>query len=150
MTTTMTSKKIILTGLDAINYARVAEVRLRKHADPIEGARGDTVESGLTINQALAVARIDASLIWCEVTDADAACARNLARQDVADDVDDSYARTGDAQDAIRHWYEGGDPDLCEAIDRSGIEAIGIVYAQVRAEMAAADDRRRSIAESRR
>ncbi len=137
-----TSKRIILTGHDAITYARGAELRLGKHADPAEGPRAQTLEDGLTIDEARAVARVDPSLIWCAVLDTDALIARNLARSDVSGDVDDSYAHTGDSQDTIQRWYDsaaaGGDVALCDEIGRSGIQAIGIVYARVRSEMSEA------------
>ena len=61
---------------------------------------------------------------------------RSLARQDQAGDVDDSFARTGDALDTIRRWRqsarEGGDVALVETIDALGEDRAAEIYAQAR------------------
>lgn len=49
-----------ITGLDAINYATATGATLRKHADPIDGARE------VSVDEAREIAREDASLIYCE------------------------------------------------------------------------------------
>ncbi len=57
---------------------------------------------------------------------------RALAHQDQAGEVDDSYARTGDAEDTIQRWYDSarsaGDYRLVEIIDRIGIAAAARIY----------------------
>lgn len=55
----MTSTEITATGTDAIELARTQGAGLNKYADPTEGAR-----SGLTIEEAEAVAAEDPALIW--------------------------------------------------------------------------------------
>ncbi len=60
----MTTK---LTGFEAIEYAEARSLRLNKYNDPTEAARED-----LTPDEARAVAREDARLIWIE-TDVTAA-----------------------------------------------------------------------------
>lgn len=88
MTTTTT-----LTGRDAIRYAEAHDLTVRKHADPIEGAR-----EGLTVSEAEEVAREDASLIWIEVE---------------APDLIATEAR--DCADCA--WPEGTDDDRRESAD---------------------------------
>lgn len=70
------------------------------------------------------------------VTPEDAKAIRALARQDQAGEVDDSYARTGDAEDTIQRWREagrsGGDRDLADLIDRVGVRAAARVYEAAR------------------
>jgi len=67
---------------------------------------------------------------------ADLAGIRELARQDQAGEVDDSYARTGDAMDTIRRWRAAGrsanDRDLVELIDRVGVRAAAQIYQAAR------------------
>jgi len=59
-----------------------------------------------------------------------------LARQDRAGETDDSYARTGDALDAIERWYasaaQGGDSDLVAALDEMGLAVAARMYAEAR------------------
>jgi hypothetical protein len=66
----------------------------------------------------------------------------SLAQQDMCDDVDDSYARTNDAEDTIRRWYDSaaqaGDTDLCEAVDEVGLDVAAALYAEERARIEAA------------
>ena len=61
---------------------------------------------------------------------------RDLASQDQGDDVDDSYARTGDAVDTIQRWRasagQAGDRDLCELIEAAGVEECARIYESVR------------------
>lgn len=61
---------------------------------------------------------------------------RDLARQDQAGEVDDSYARTGDAEDTIRRWYDAGrsagDRDLVDLIDRVGVRDAARIYEAAR------------------
>lgn len=127
----MTTNPTTLTGLSAIEYAEATGGTLRKHADPTEGAR-----EGLNPSEARDVAAQDPSLIFCEITDADAHAIRNLAWQDRSGEVDDSYARTGDAEDTIRRWYDAGgsgcDRDLVELIDRVGVREAALVYEAAR------------------
>ena len=63
---------------------------------------------------------------------------RSLARQDAGGEADDSYARTGDAEDTIRRWRasgaKAGDLDLVEIIDELGIRKAARIYAQARSE----------------
>jgi hypothetical protein len=56
--------KLFLTGHDAIACAAASGLTLAKYADPIEGAR-----TGLTVAEAKAVAKVDASLIHMEEKD---------------------------------------------------------------------------------
>jgi hypothetical protein len=64
----------------------------------------------------------------------------HLAYQDVADDVDDSYARTGDAVDAIRRWRDSaadaGDDELIDGIETLGIPRAAGAYDQERVRIA--------------
>jgi hypothetical protein len=62
-----------LTGFDAIEYAEVEGLTLNKVADPIEEAR-----TGLTIDEAEAIAVHDPDLIWLEVSEADYGELRNV------------------------------------------------------------------------
>lgn len=57
-----------LTGSAAITYAERHDLTLSKYTDPTEEAR-----DGLSVEEARAIAREDASLIWLEVSDATAA-----------------------------------------------------------------------------
>src|SRR5690606_18243279 len=72
-----------------------------------------------------------------EITDEDRAAIKSLAKQDQSGEVDDSYARTGDAEDAIQRWYdsaaEAGDSDLCEIVDRIGLDEAAKLYEAARA-----------------
>jgi hypothetical protein len=129
-----TNKTTMLTGIIAIEYAESIDGTLRKHADPIESARDD-----LNPSEARDIAAQDASLIWCEISDADVRAIHELARQDLAGEVDDSYARTRDAEDTIRRWHDAGaangDDDLVELIDRVGLRAAARVYSAARPEV---------------
>lgn len=49
-----------ITGLDAIRYATATGATLRKHADPVDGARE------VSTDEAREIAREDAGLIYCE------------------------------------------------------------------------------------
>lgn len=61
---------------------------------------------------------------------------RDLAKQDTAGNVDDSFARTGDALDTIRRWRqaarEGGDVALVKTIDALGEDRAAEIYARAR------------------
>ena len=61
---------------------------------------------------------------------------RSLARQDVAGGVDDSFARTGNAEDTIRRWQrsasEAGDQKLVDIIKHLGVPRAAAVYRQAR------------------
>lgn len=61
---------------------------------------------------------------------------RSLAKQDTAGEVDDSYARTGDAQDTIERWYgaarQAGDAGVIEAIDVLGMTEAARLYEAAR------------------
>jgi hypothetical protein len=59
--TTMNTQTII-TGYNAIEYAEKNGVTLSKYDDPIEGAR-----EGLTIEEAISIAREDPGLIYIEI-----------------------------------------------------------------------------------
>lgn len=63
----------------------------------------------------------------------------SLASQDRSGEVDDSYGRTGDAEDTIRRWYnaarQAGDDDLVRTIDRIGVREAGRLYETARREM---------------
>lgn len=69
-------------------------------------------------------------------TPKDVRAIRGLARQDHSGESDDSYARTGDAEDTIRRWYaaggSAGDRDLIDLIDRVGVREAARVYAAAR------------------
>jgi hypothetical protein len=60
----------------------------------------------------------------------------SLAEQDMSGEVDDSYARTGDAADTIRRWYasarSAGDTGLIETVDRMGVMAAAQAYEAAR------------------
>ncbi len=60
----------------------------------------------------------------------------SLAEQDRADEVDDSYARTGDAQDTIRRWHasarSAGDHALVDTINRMGLSKAAAAYEAAR------------------
>lgn len=62
---------------------------------------------------------------------------RSLAQQDMAGEVDDSFARTGDAEDTIEHWRaaarQANDTDLIALIDRLGVPVAASIYAAARA-----------------
>ncbi len=64
---------------------------------------------------------------------------RSLARQDRQDNVDDSYARTHDAEDTIERWRsaagEAGDRECVQAIDRLGVSRAATVYAEARTDV---------------
>jgi hypothetical protein len=66
----------------------------------------------------------------------DLAAIRELARQDVSGETDDSYARTGDATDAINRWCASaataGDSDLTELVERLGVEEAAKMYEAAR------------------
>lgn len=51
-----------LTGYAAISFATEHSLDLNKFADPTEGAR-----SGLSLEEALEIAEIDAELIWVSI-----------------------------------------------------------------------------------
>ena len=67
---------------------------------------------------------------------ADIRAITSLAEQDTSGEVDDSYARTGDAEDTIRRWRSSarsaGDTDLVETIDRMGISSAARAYEAAR------------------
>jgi hypothetical protein len=67
---------------------------------------------------------------------ADIRAVASLVEQDMSGDVDDSYARTGDAEDTIQRWYASaraaGDTDLVETIDRMGVAAAAEAYEAAR------------------
>lgn len=127
----MTTTNTKLTGLTAIEYAEAVSGTLCKYADPVDGAR-----AGLNPSEARDIAAQDASLIWCEVSAADISAIRDLARQDQSGEVDDGYARTGDAEDTIRRWYDAGrsagDRDLIDLIDRIGVQGAARTYEAAR------------------
>lgn len=60
----------------------------------------------------------------------------SLAEQDMSGEVDDSYARTGNAKDTIRRWHgaarSAGDADLVETINRMGVAAAAEAYEAAR------------------
>lgn len=72
-------------------------------------------------------------------TDSQIRALRSLARQDQAGNVDDSYARTGDALDTIRRWYraasEAGDRGLVDLIDEVGEHTAAAHYRAARHEI---------------
>lgn len=51
-----------LTGHDALAHAARTGAQLHKHADPVDGARA------VTLDEARAIAREDAGLIYCTIT----------------------------------------------------------------------------------
>lgn len=65
----------------------------------------------------------------------------SLAQQDQSGEVDDSYARTGDAADTIQRWYdsaaEAGDLDLVEMVNRIGLVAAARLYEKARLRLSA-------------
>lgn len=67
---------------------------------------------------------------------ADIRAINSLAEQDCSDDVDDSYARTGDAEDTIERWYasarQSGDRDLIDLVDRLGVSEAARIYEAAR------------------
>lgn len=71
-----------------------------------------------------------------KISKSDRAAIRDLATQDTSGEVDDSYARTGDALDTIRRWRssssDAGDRELVEIIDRIGEDAAAEIYAAAR------------------
>ena len=58
----------IITGHDAIAHAARTGAPLHKHADPVDGARG------ITLDEAREIAREDAGLVWCEAPNDHAQC----------------------------------------------------------------------------
>lgn len=122
----------MMKGMAAIEYAEAAGIGLRKFADPTEGAR-----ESINPSEARDIAAQDAGLIHCEVTAGDLRGIRSLAQQDTAGDVDDSYSRTGDAEDTIYRWRaaarQANDTDLIALIDRLGIPVAASIYAAARA-----------------
>lgn len=110
-----TNKSVTLHGMDAIAYADRHGLRIDKATDPIESWR-----EGLTVEQACAVAREDAGLVYVEVP-ADIyrpqiTALRDEAREagddDMAEDCEDALA--GD-RDAASRCMEA----ICEAIRSS-------------------------------
>ena len=61
---------------------------------------------------------------------------RSLARQDTAGGVDDSYARTGDAEDTIARWLasgqEAGDRELVAVLTALGTRRAAKIYRAAR------------------
>lgn len=55
-------KTMTLTGHAAIDHAEVLDLRLSKHADPVEGERHD-----LSVDDAREIAKADPSLIYIQI-----------------------------------------------------------------------------------
>lgn len=72
---------------------------------------------------------------------ADEKAIRDLARQDRAGGVDDSYARTHDAEDTIRRWRDSarsaGDTECVALIERVGVRAAARIYVEARTDVEA-------------
>lgn len=96
-----------LSGLDAIAYAEARCLKLAKYEDPTEGAR-----EGLTVEEARAVAREDASLVYLDVGDG---VATLVGREDW-----DGTPDTSSPQDGLRMWLRSGKFGVAELVSDDG------------------------------
>lgn len=111
------------------------------YADGTDAADVDAeVPAGWTVDYSSQVRTSDGRwscpLVANAPTAGDIRAIRDLARQDQSGDVDDSYARTGDALDTIQRWYssaaQAGDGTLVEIVDRLGEGEAAKIYAAAR------------------
>lgn len=108
------------------------------------GLKSTTSDRGITFKPDPGAIRAHATIRYSPahkssrsgVSPADIRAVASLAEQDMSGEVDDSYARTGDAKDTIQRWYDSarsaGDTDLIKTIDRMGVAAAAKAYEAAR------------------